>query len=50
MYYEFTEFKRMIENKDYEKMNELLSISETVSYILEKGRKDAGIYFDADMK
>lgn len=50
MYYEFTEFKRMIENKDYGKMNELLSISETVSYILEKGRKDAGIYFDADMK
>lgn len=48
MYYEFMEFIRMIDEQDYDKMNEMLEISKAVSRTMEKARKEAGIVFDND--
>lgn len=48
MYYEFMEFIRMIDEQDYDKINEMLEISKAVSRTMEKARKEAGIVFDND--
>lgn len=48
MNYEFKEFMRIIKEKDIEKAQQLLCISETVSEVLTKARKSAGIVFDTD--
>jgi hypothetical protein len=47
-YYEFVEFIRMFDQKDSEKMKEMLTISLAVSEIMEKARNQAGIVFDND--
>ena len=49
MYYEFTEFERMISNKDLFSANKSLEISLIVSKIQTLARKDAGIIFPADI-
>ncbi|MCF0114760.1 MAG: Gfo/Idh/MocA family oxidoreductase [Erysipelotrichaceae bacterium] len=48
MAYEFKEFAKMIETKDFTKANEMLAISLTVMKIATEARKDAGIVFPAD--
>ena len=48
LYYEFTEFIRIIDKNDKEKAAEMLEISLTVSEIMEKARKQQGIVFDND--
>ena len=47
-YHEFVEFIRMFDQKDSEKMKEMLTISLAVSEIMEKARNQAGIVFDND--
>jgi predicted dehydrogenase len=48
MYYEFMEFIRMIDEKDYDMMHKMLKISQDVSLTMEMARKNAGIIFDND--
>lgn len=48
LYYEFTEFIRIIDKNDKEKAAEMLEISLTVSEIMENARKQQGIVFDND--
>lgn len=48
MYYEFVEFIKIFEEKDYTKMNEMLDISIIVMDIQTQARKKAGIIFAAD--
>lgn len=48
MFYEFKEFIRMIDEKDFQKANEMLDISMIVSEIMETGRKQEGIIFESD--
>lgn len=48
LYYEFIEFTRIIDQKDYQKANQMLEISYTVSDIMTQARKQAGIVFDND--
>lgn len=48
LYYEFTEFIRIIDQEDKNKANEMLEISLTVSEIMENARKQQGIVFDND--
>lgn len=42
---EFQEFRRVIEEKDFQKASAMLDISETVTAILQEGIKQAGIVF-----
>lgn len=46
--YEFIEFKRMIEEKDYTKQKEMLDLSLEISRVMEKARKQEGIVFKND--
>lgn len=46
--YEFNDFAKAIDNKDYEYMNKALEASSIVSRIMEEARKQAGIVFDND--
>lgn len=46
--YEFQEFIRMIEEKDYSKQKKLLDQSLVIAKIMEKARKQEGIVFDND--
>lgn len=46
--YEFIEFKRMIEEKDYTKQKEMLDLSLEISRVMEKARKEEGIIFTND--
>ncbi len=50
MYYEFNEFMQMIENQDYNQMEELLQISQIAMDIITTARKQTGIVFDNDME
>lgn len=48
LYYEFKEFIRMIEEKDFSSQQAMLTISLDISKIMEKGRKQEGVVFDND--
>ena len=48
MSYEFKEFIRIIDTKDYRKAHDLFEISKIVSEVLNQARKTGGIRFDAD--
>ena len=48
MYYEFIEFIRIIEQKDFQTAEKMLDISMTAAEILTEARKQAGIIFPAD--
>jgi len=48
MYYEFSEFERIIREHDLETSNRMLEISLAVSQLQTKVRKDTGIIFEAD--
>lgn len=50
LYYEFIEFKRMIERKDYQQQEKMLNLSLEISRIMEKARQQQNIVFDADRK
>lgn len=46
MYYEFVEFIRVIDEKDYVKANEMLEVSSIASELMEKARKVGGVVFE----
>lgn len=46
LYYEFMEFQRMIQEKDWAKQREMLQISLIASEILDEARKQNGIFMD----
>ncbi len=48
MYYEFAEFIRMIDERDFEEQEHMLEISLAASQLMEKARIEQGIVFDAD--
>lgn len=48
LYYEFKEFISIIEQKDYDRANEMLKISSIASELMQEARKQAGIQFDSD--
>ncbi len=48
LYYEFEEFIRMIEEKDYITQQEMLNLSMEISKVMEAGRKQEGVVFDND--
>lgn len=48
MYYEFVEFVKMIDNKDYKTAKEMLAISFITMEIQTEARKKAGVRFPAD--
>ena len=48
MIYEFKEFVKMIENKDFDKANEMMEKSLIAMDIATKARIDAGVHFKAD--
>lgn len=48
MSYEFKQFIKMIDEKDYDKANAMLEISGIASEIMTEARKTGGIVFDAD--
>ena len=48
MYYEFIEFIRIIEQKDFQTAEKMLDISMTAAEILTEARKQTGIIFPAD--
>ncbi len=48
LYYEFKEFIRMIEEKDYKKQKEMLDLSLMIITLIEDGRMQEGIVFDND--
>jgi predicted dehydrogenase len=48
MYHEFAEFTQNIEQKDYDKAEEMMKISLITMHIQSKARKKAGIVFAAD--
>lgn len=48
MFYEFVEFIRMVEEKDFEKQKKMLQLSYDIAKVMEKARKSAGIFFDND--
>lgn len=50
MYYEFSEFIRIIDEKDFKKAEDMLEVSSIASEVMEKARKIGGIVFDADKK
>ena len=48
MIYEFKEFVKMIENKDFDKANEMMEKSLIAMDIATKARIDAGVHFKAN--
>lgn len=46
LYYEFKEFIRMIDEKDYQTQNDMLQLSLEIAKIMEKGRKQEGVLFE----
>lgn len=48
LFYEFQEFVRMIEEKDYQKQQDMLQLSLEISTIMEKARKKEGVVFKND--
>lgn len=46
LYYEFKEFIRMIEEKDYQKQKDMLQLSLEIAKVMEKGRKQEGVIFE----
>lgn len=48
MIYEFKEFVKMIENKDFDKANEMMEKSLIAMDIATKARMSAGVHFKAD--
>lgn len=46
--YEFKEFIKMIENKDFKQQKKMLNLTLEISRIMEKGRKQEGVVFDND--
>lgn len=46
--YEFKEFVKMIENKDFDKANEMMKKSLIAMDIATKARMSAGVHFKAD--
>lgn len=50
MSYEFKEFIRMIDEKDYAKADEMMEMSKIASEVMNEARRKAGIVFDADKK
>lgn len=48
LYYEFTEFIRIINEKDMHKVSQMLDISVTVSEIMEEARKDVKVVFGCE--
>ena len=48
MIYEFKEFVKMIENKDFDKANEMMKKSLIAMDIATKARMSAGVHFKAD--
>lgn len=50
MVYEVEAFQNMFENKDFTQCYEKLDYSRGIVEVMEKARKEAGIYFDADKK
>ena len=48
LYYEFKEFIRMIEEKDYQKQQDMLELSLMIAHVMEEGRKKEGVVFDND--
>lgn len=48
MYYEFVEFVKMIENKDYQRAEEMMEKSLIAMEIATKARQSAGVVFSAD--
>ena len=47
--YEFKDFIRTVDTKDFTHMSEMLEASSIVSRVMETARKDAGIVFDNDL-
>lgn len=50
MYYEFVEFVKIIENKDFQRAEEMMESSLIVMDLATQARKSAGIEFEADKK
>lgn len=48
LYYEFMEFMRIMNEKDWARHNELLEMSYGISCLMENARKKAGVIFTAD--
>lgn len=48
--YEFMDFITIVDNKQYERCEDMLEQSSIVSRTMEKARKTAGIVFDSDLK
>lgn len=48
MLYEFETFIEIIDNKDFERAEKILTVSETVAQILQEGRAQVGIKFSND--
>ena len=48
MYYEFVEFVKIIENKDYQRVEEMMEKSLIAMTIATKARQSAGVVFTAD--
>lgn len=48
LYYEFQEFIRMINEKDFEKQQEMLQLSLMIAKVMEEGRMEEGVVFDND--
>ncbi|MDE6952453.1 MAG: Gfo/Idh/MocA family oxidoreductase [Erysipelotrichales bacterium] len=45
LFYEFKEFIRMIEEKDYQTQQDMLQLSLEIAEVMEKGRKQEGVIF-----
>jgi hypothetical protein len=48
LYYEFGEFMKIVETKDWNRHNQLLEMSYGISCLMENARKQAGVIFSAD--
>ncbi len=48
--YEFREFVRMIDNEDYDRAEEMMTISKNVSQVMEEARRQEGIVFKNDQQ
>lgn len=48
LYYEFLEFKKIIDGNKYDRSVDMLSISLEVARLMEKARKEEGIFFPSD--
>ena len=50
LYYEFQAFQRIIDEKDFDKAQNMLKLSLDVASVMEKGRKQEGVVFDSDQQ